>query len=98
MTYLLTMWFGHRLERPCLDHIQVLTNDAAGNKDCIHGHALMTICPPEYHTLNHPEVPWGDKTADIGPDSLAILFNMQVLDSQRGMYLDKFDGELTPIA
>ncbi|KAG0642660.1 hypothetical protein HOY80DRAFT_1007794 [Tuber brumale] len=79
------------LEKPCMDHIQILTaNSMTSSAPDFHGHALMASCPSESHILRHAEVPWGSKTLDVGASELSILFNL----SNRL----ELDGELTPIA
>ncbi|CAZ79918.1 unnamed protein product [Tuber melanosporum] len=79
------------LEKPCMDHIQILTaNSMTSPASDFHGHALMASCPSESNTSRHAEVPRGSKTFDVGPSELAILFNL----SNRL----ELDGELTPIA
>ncbi|PWW79216.1 hypothetical protein C7212DRAFT_154685 [Tuber magnatum] len=79
------------LEKPCMDHIQILTTNATTNSAVdLHGHALMASCPPENHILRHAEIPWGSKTLDVGASELSVLFNL----SNRL----ELEGELTPIS
>ncbi|KAL7275437.1 hypothetical protein RUND412_001609, partial [Rhizina undulata] len=77
------------LEKPCMDHIQFLAENSIKPDADIHGHAMMTIFPPESHLINHPNVPWGHRTYDLNSNELATLFNL----SNRL----QLDGELTPI-
>ncbi|KAH0538852.1 hypothetical protein FGG08_004569 [Glutinoglossum americanum] len=78
----------NRLERPCMDHMQMLILRSNEEECEISGHALMASCPPESHITNHPQVQWTTEDASNTP-SLASL-----LDLSKRLHLD---GEITPV-
>jgi len=90
---------GHRLERPCMDHIQFLVERASDSEEDFSGHALMASCPPEPFPENNPDLPFGhslphangtaQKTWDLSKSDLANL-----LDLSKRLNLD---GEITPV-
>jgi hypothetical protein len=88
---------GHRLERPCMDHMQFLVERSSEPEGEPCGHALMATCPPEPYPENNPAVPFGHgignstsgKTWDLSKGALGNL-----LDLSKRIDLD---GEITPV-
>ncbi|KAF2187828.1 hypothetical protein K469DRAFT_108003 [Zopfia rhizophila CBS 207.26] len=77
------------LERPCMEHMQMLMIRADGSDETISGHALMATAPPESHIQNTPQEKYPHQMPDIGmPDLLKLLD----LSNRLGL-----DGEITPI-
>ncbi len=73
-----------------MDHIQFLCVRSQREPEAeITGHALMAICPPESHIINHPDVPYPHKTWDVPQVDL-----LKLLDLSARLPLD---GEITPI-
>ncbi|KAI9052784.1 hypothetical protein LZ554_003057 [Drepanopeziza brunnea f. sp. 'monogermtubi'] len=87
------------LERPCMDHIQILLERAEDPEGGPCGHALMASCPPAVHSEDFLEIPFGhgpkqmngtaQKTWDLSKSDLANL-----LDLSKRLNLD---GEITPV-
>ncbi|KAI0999194.1 hypothetical protein K3495_g9002 [Podosphaera aphanis] len=87
------------LERPCLEHMHNLIEQASipGGRPC--GHALMASCPPDPVLATHLERPSGNhqvyldqatqRTWDISKSELGNLFNL----SKRL----NLGGEITPV-
>ncbi|KAF2808621.1 uncharacterized protein BDZ99DRAFT_446221 [Mytilinidion resinicola] len=77
------------LERPCMDHMQMLMVRASDSDADVSGHALMATCPPESHIVSTPNDPYPHRMPDITmPDLLKLL------DLSNRLPLD---GEITPI-
>ncbi|KAF1912446.1 hypothetical protein BDU57DRAFT_459047 [Ampelomyces quisqualis] len=77
------------LERPCMDHMQLLMVRAHDAEEMISGHALMATAPPESHIATCPEEKYPHQMPDITMPDL-----MKLLDLSNRLPLD---GEITPI-
>ncbi|KAF2204168.1 hypothetical protein GQ43DRAFT_438161, partial [Delitschia confertaspora ATCC 74209] len=90
------------LERPCMDHMQMLMVRAStttvpttgllslGGTRCLGGHALMATCPPRSYIESHPDIPYPH---DMPPD-LTLPDMVKLLDLSHRLPLD---GEVTPV-
>lgn len=78
------------LERPCMEHINLLANNTVNHHGEFHGHALMLSCPPESYTMQNPELWDPPKHLELQAADLSVLFHL----SNRL----QLEGEMTPIA
>ncbi|KAF2460098.1 hypothetical protein BDY21DRAFT_384491 [Lineolata rhizophorae] len=79
------------LERPCMDHMQMLmVRSADSEADDVSGHALMATCPPGSHIAERPDEPYPHQM----PDGLAMPDLLRLLDLSNRLPLD---GEITPV-
>ncbi|KAB8356424.1 hypothetical protein FH972_024007 [Carpinus fangiana] len=74
------------LERPCMEHMQMLCVNAQESEGEISGHALMATCPPQSHLIERPDVAYQQKL-----ESSDLL---RLLDLSNRLPLD---GEITPV-
>lgn len=79
----------HRLEKPCMDHMQMLCAKSHDSETEISGHVLMASCPTERHLIERPDVPYPNQMPDMGASDLQRL-----LDISNRLPLDY---EITPI-
>ncbi|KAF2636632.1 hypothetical protein P280DRAFT_146339 [Massarina eburnea CBS 473.64] len=77
------------LERPCMDHMQLLMVRAHDADELVSGHALMATAPPESHIATCPHEEYPHQMPDIAMPDL-----MKLLDLSNRLPLD---GEITPI-
>lgn len=86
----LTPVYAHRLERPCMDHIQFLVDRSSASDSEISGHARMITCPPHTHDESN--------AFDVGhlPDLMDPPDLNKLLDLSNRLPLNG-DGEVTPI-
>jgi hypothetical protein len=80
----------HSLEKPCMDHMQMLCVRSQESEEDVSGHALMATCPPVYHIVQHPETQYPHKVPDLPPIDLVRL-----LESSDQLGLP--DNEITPV-
>ncbi|KAI9744630.1 MAG: hypothetical protein M1818_002159 [Claussenomyces sp. TS43310] len=86
------------LERPCMDHLQVVLEGSEASGEFEFGHALLASCPPDIYDGTNLQIPpghgpgnspSGHKQWDISQGDLANL-----LDLSKRLNLD---GEVTPV-
>ncbi|KAF2753219.1 hypothetical protein EJ05DRAFT_494977 [Pseudovirgaria hyperparasitica] len=86
------MDFVLTLERPCMDHMQMLhVHSATGADEDISGHALMASCPPAAHIRDKPTEPYPLQL----PEGIVLSDLLKgLLDLSHQFHLE---GELTPM-
>lgn len=87
----------HRLERPCMDHLQFLVELSSTPSGMPCGHALMATCPPVPHPSD--EMPWGHGVARLPHEGLKT-WDLQKGDLSNLLDLSmrlNLDGEITPV-
>lgn len=78
------------LERPCMDHMQMLCLQSQNSKEEISGHALMATCPPVTHLVNHGEIQYPHQIPSEMPQGDLL----KLLDLSARLPLE---GEITPV-
>lgn len=86
----LTLLFLSRLEKPCMDHMQMLCVQSQQSEgDDISGHVLMATCPSRNHLIERPDVQYPHMMPELKASDL-----LKLLDLSNRLPLQ---GEITPI-
>ncbi|RDA86002.1 hypothetical protein CP532_4866 [Ophiocordyceps camponoti-leonardi (nom. inval.)] len=87
-----------RLEKPCMQHLPILLERAAGSDSKACGHALMMSCPPTPSTNESAYTPKVKKESQSNPGQEFMGLNKAdlatLLDLSKKLDLD---GEITPV-